>query len=135
MERFSSLIGLLVFMGIAYAFSTDRKAIRARTVLWGVALQFLLALFVLKTNLGQLVFSWLGAQVTRILDLSSVGSEFVFGGLGAKGAGPPGIGFVLAFRVLPTIIFVAATFAVLYHLGIMQVIVALVARVMSRLMG
>ena len=135
MERLYSLAGLLVFMGIAYAFSTDRRAIRRRTVLWGVALQFLLALFVLKTQVGQDLFGWLGAKVTRVLALSYVGSEFVFGKLGANGPGPEGIGFIFAFRVLPTILFVAATFAVLYHLGIMQVIVQAAAWVMSRLMG
>jgi len=135
MERLYSLLGLLVFMGIAYALSTDRKAIKGRTVLWGVSLQFLLALFVLKTQLGQDVFSWLGAKVTRVLALSYVGSEFLFGKLGANGPGPEGIGFIFAFRVLPTIIFVAATFAILYHLGIMQLIVQAAAWVMSRLMG
>ena len=135
MERLSSLVGLLVFMGIAYAFSTDRKAIRRRTVLWGLALQFVLALFVLKTQVGQDVFSWLGAKVTRVLALSYVGSEFVFGKLGANGPGPEGIGFIFAFQVLPTIIFVAATFAILYHLGVMQLIVKAAAWVMSRLMG
>jgi CNT family concentrative nucleoside transporter len=90
---------------------------------------------VLKTQVGQNLFSWLGAVVTRILALSYVGSEFVFGALGANGPGPQGIGFVFAFRVLPTILFVAATFAVLYHLGIMQAIVKVVAKIMTRLMG
>ena len=135
MERLYSLVGLVVFMGIAYALSTDRKAIQGRTVLWGVALQFLLALFVLKTQVGQDVFSWLGAKVTRVLALSYVGSEFLFGKLGANGPGPEGIGFIFAFRVLPTIVFVAATFAILYHLGIMQIVVQGAAWVMSRLMG
>jgi CNT family concentrative nucleoside transporter len=135
MERLFSLAGLLVFMGIAYALSTDRKAIRPKTVFGGLTLQFLLALFVLKTQIGQDLFIWLGAKITRVLALSYVGSEFLFGPLGAPGPGPVGIGFIFAFRVLPTIVFVAATFAILYHLGVMQVIVQLVARLMSRLMG
>src|SRR5258707_3409798 len=135
MERLFSLVGLVVFLGIAYAFSTDRKAISLRTVLWGLGLQFALALFVLRTQLGQDLFAWIGALVTRVLGLAFVGSEFVFGKLGAKGGGGSPIGFVFAFQVLPTIIFAAATFAVLYHLGVMQVVVKAFAVVMTRLMG
>ena len=78
----------------------------------------------LKTPIGQDLFAWLGAKITRVLDLSFVGSEFVFGAArAAKGGGGSPLGFVFAFQVLPTIIFVAATFAILYHLGVMQVIV------------
>jgi CNT family concentrative nucleoside transporter len=135
MERLFSLIGLVVFLGIAYAFSSDRKAISYRTVAWGLGLQFALALFVLRTPIGQDLFAWIGALVTRVLDLSFVGSEFVFGKLGAKGGGGSPLGFVFAFQVLPTIIFAAATFAVLYHLGVMQLVVKAFAQVMTRLMG
>ncbi len=135
MERLFSLFGLLVFLGIAYALSTDRKAIRLRTVAWGLGLQVLLALFVLKTQVGQELFAWVGAKITRVLELSFVGSSFVFGALGAKGGAGGPLGFVFAFQVLPTIIFVAATFAILYHLGVMQFIVGLVARGMTHLMG
>jgi len=134
MERVLSLFGLLVFMGIAWALSTNRRAIHLRTVFWGLTLQFLLALFVLKTPFGQDLFAWVGEKITRLLELSFVGSEFVFGKLGAKGGGHGEIGFVFAFQVLPTIIFVSAVFAVLYHLGVMQVIVGLFARLMTRLM-
>jgi CNT family concentrative nucleoside transporter len=144
MERLLSLFGLLVFLGIAWAFSTNRRAIRLRTILWGLGLQFALALFVLKTPFGRDLFSWVGTKVTRLLNLSFVGSEFVFGALGIQGGGKlemegaPGlakVGFVFAFQILPTIIFVAALFAILYHLGVMQVIVRAVARVMTQLMG
>src|SRR5512136_1583328 len=145
MERLFSLLGLLVFLGIAWALSTNRKAIRLRTILWGLGLQFALALFVLKVPIGQEVFSWVGSRITRLLNLSYVGSEFVFGALGIQGGGklPVGadgttaasMGFVFAFQILPTIIFVAAMFAILYHLGVMQVIVKAVAKVMTRLMG
>jgi CNT family concentrative nucleoside transporter len=135
MERLYSLIGLVLFLGIAYACSSDRKAIKARTVLWGLGLQFVLALFVLRTQWGQDLFTWIGALVTRVLALSFVGSEFVFGKLGARSGGDGPIGFVFAFQVLPTIVFAAATFAVLYHLGVMQVVVKAFAVVMARLMG
>ncbi|HKC13141.1 MAG TPA: nucleoside transporter C-terminal domain-containing protein [Vicinamibacteria bacterium] len=135
MERLYSLVGLVLFLGIAYACSSDRKAIKARTVLWGLGLQFVLALFVLRTQVGQDLFTWIGALVTRVLGLSFVGSEFVFGKLGSKGEANQPVGFIFAFQVLPTIIFAAATFAVLYHLGVMQVVVKAFAVVMTRLMG
>jgi CNT family concentrative nucleoside transporter len=146
MERLLSLVGLLVFLGIAWALSTNRRAIRLRTILWGLGLQFVLALFVLRVPVGQQLFSWVGAKVTRLLSLSFVGSEFMFGALGMPGGGQlpvkageatgtAAVGFIFAFQVLPTIIFVAAIFAVLYHLGVMQVIVQAAAKVMTRLMG
>ncbi len=119
MERLLSLFGIVVFLGIAYAFSTDRKAISLRTLLWGLGLQLALGLFVLRTQVGQDLFAWIGAVVTRVLALSFKGSEFVFGQLGAKQGGGGPVGFVFAFQVLPTIVFAAATFAVLYHLGVM----------------
>jgi CNT family concentrative nucleoside transporter len=146
MERLMSLVGLLVFLGIAWALSTNRRAIRLRTILWGLGLQFALAVFVLKTPVGQQVFSWVGGKVTRLLNLSFVGSDFVFGALGVQGGGQvpvkvgdasgvASLGFFFAFQILPTIIFVAALFAILCLLGIMQLIVKAVAKVMTRLMG
>jgi len=134
MERLLSLVGLAVIMGIAYLLSTNRRAIRGKTVFWGLTLQLVFALFVLKTTVGQTVFAWLGAKINRLLRFSFVGSEFVFGKLGRPGGGDS-IGFVFAFQVLPTIIFIAALFAILYYLGVMQVVVRLFAQVMTRLMG
>jgi concentrative nucleoside transporter, CNT family len=135
MERLLSLVGLVVILGIAYLFSTDRKAIRGKTVVWGLVLQLLFALFVLKTSVGQLVFAWLGAKINRLLQFSFVGSEFVFGKLGMPGGGGDNIGFIFAFQVLPTIVFIAALFAILYYMGVMQIVVKLFAQVMTRLMG
>ncbi|PYQ40769.1 MAG: NupC/NupG family nucleoside CNT transporter [Acidobacteria bacterium] len=133
MERLLSIVGLLAILAGAWASSTNRRAVRASTVGWGLALQFALALFVLKVPIGQRIFAWLGEKISALLALSFKGSEFVFGPLGKQGGGS--IGFVFAFQVLPTIIFVAALFAILYYLGVMQVIVTLFARVMTRLMG
>jgi CNT family concentrative nucleoside transporter len=133
MERALSLVGLVVIMGIAYALSTNRAAIRWKTVAWGVGLQFALALFVLKTAFGQALFAWIGDKINHVLAFSFVGSEFVFGKMGARGGA--GTGFVFAFQVLPTIIFIAALFAILYYLGVMQLIVKAFAVVMTRLMG
>jgi CNT family concentrative nucleoside transporter len=135
MERLLSLVGLVVILGIAYLFSTDRKAIRGKTVAWGLALQLLFALFVLKTTIGQTVFAWVGDKINRLLQFSFVGSQFLFGKLGLPGGGGDNIGFIFAFQVLPTIVFIAALFAILYYLGVMQVIVKLFAQVMTRLMG
>ena len=146
MERLFSLFGMVVILAIAWALSTDRKAIRGRTVAWGLGLQLVLALFVLKTPIGQEVFSWVGAKITRVLNLSYVGSDFVFGPLGIQGGGQLPVkvgdltgtaaqGFIFAFQILSTIIFVAAMFAILYHLGVMQLIVRAVAKLMTRLMG
>src|SRR5262245_45722015 len=134
MERMLSLVGLVVIMGIAYACSTNRKAIRPKTIVWGLVLQFALALFVLKTQAGRDLFAWLGAKVNRLLEFSFAGSQVVFGPiLGTKGGGS--LGFIFGFQVLPTIIFIAALFAILYHLGVMQVVVKAFAKVMTALMG
>lgn len=133
MQRLLPLVGLFVILGIAYACSTDRKAVRVKTVAWGLGLQLALALFVLKTRFGQWLFGYMGDKIKILLDYSFAGSEMVFGGLGVKGGGS--FGFIFAFQVLPTIIFIAALFAILYYLGVMQVIVKAFARVMTAVMG
>ena len=133
MARLLPLVGMTLMMAIAYAFSTDRKAVRIKTVLWGLGLQFALALFILKTSVGQNLFSYIGEKIRRLLEFSYAGSQMVFGGLGVKGGGS--FGMIFAFQVLPTIIFIAALFAILYHLGVMQVIVKAFAKVMTSLMG
>ncbi len=133
MQRLLPLVGLVAIMGIAYAMSTNRRAVRLKTVAWGLGLQLALALFVLRTNIGQAVFSYVGDRIKELLEFSFKGSEMVFGGLGVKGGGS--FGFIFAFQVLPTIIFIAALFAILYHLGVMQVVVKAFAKVMTALMG
>jgi len=117
-------------VGLAYLFSTNRKAIRARTVAWGLALQIIFAFLVLRVEFGRRVFGWLGDLITRFLGYSYAGSTFLFGDLGK-----PGQPVYIAFKVLPTIIFVAAFFAILYHYGIMQFIIRQMARVMMKFMG
>ena len=110
----------------------DRKAIRGKTILVGLTLQFIFALLILRVGYGERVMTAAGNVVNRLLSYSFVGSEFIFGGLGAKYSK---YGVIFAFQVLPTIIFIAAFFAILYHFGVMQVIIKLFARVMMRLMG
>jgi CNT family concentrative nucleoside transporter len=139
------IFGALVILGIAYAFSTNRRAINWKTVAWGVSLQVVFAIIVLKTSVGQQVFTTLGDLITRLLGFSAVGAAFVFGPLGSgtvwgrvmTGAlGPDGAQYatIFAFQVLPTIIFIAALFAILYYFGVMQLIVRLFAFVMHRIM-
>jgi CNT family concentrative nucleoside transporter len=130
--RFTGVLGLATMLALAYAFSTDRRAIRLKTVLWGLGLQIAFAFFVLRYDVGRALFERAGAAVNRLLDFSYVGSEFVIGKIGAKGSE---LGFSFAFQVLPTIIFIAAFFALLYHIGIMQLIIRVAAFVMSRFMG
>ena len=78
MERFTGLIGVVLILGIAYAMSNNRKAINYRTVGVGLALQFGLAVFILKTTIGQTIFNWLGKAVQKTLSFSDQGAEFVF---------------------------------------------------------
>jgi CNT family concentrative nucleoside transporter len=132
MGRFTGILGLLTMLGLAYAFSTNRRAIRPKTVAWGLGLQIVFAIFVLKVDAGRNLFQAAGNAVNRLLSYSFEGSKFVFGELGKQGSS---LGFYFAFQVLPTIIFIAAFFAVLYHVGVMQFIIKQVAKVMTRFMG
>jgi CNT family concentrative nucleoside transporter len=146
MERFIGVLGLLTMLGLAYAFSTNRKAIQARTVAWGLGLQIGFAFLVLKWEKGREVFQAAGHGVEWLLQFAFAGSQFVFGPLGAQTSAakpspvmirdvPPEQVFFFAFTVLPTIIFIAAFFAILYYFGVMQFIIKLAAQVMTRLMG
>jgi concentrative nucleoside transporter, CNT family len=132
MGRFTGILGLLTMLALAVAFSTNRRAIRIKTVAWGLGLQITFAIFVLRLDIGRLIFQKAGDAVNRLLSYSFAGSQFVFGELGKQGSQ---LGFYFAFQVLPTIIFIAAFFAVLYHYGVMQFIIKQAARVMTRVMG
>src|SRR5512142_1128467 len=132
MGRFVGVLGLAVMMGLAYLFSTNRRAIRVKTVLWGLSLQFAFAVIVLRLAWGRHVLQQAGEVVNTVLGYSFAGSSFVFGELGARGGR---LGMVFAFQVLTTIIFVSALFAVLYYFGVMQFVIRQVAKVMTRLMG
>src|SRR6201981_4101165 len=131
MGHFRGILGLLTMLALAYVFSTNRKAIRLKTVAWGLGLQIAFAIFVLRVPAGQKAFQVAKEGVTRLLGYSYAGSYFVFGDLAKPGSQ---LGY-FAFGVLPTVIFIAAFFAVLYHLGIMQIIIRIFAWVMTRVMG
>jgi len=140
------LFGAAVILGIAVACSTNRRAIRWSTVAWGLGLQIVFAVLVLKTPAGEKVFTVAGDYIKKLLGFSVVGSSFVFGALGDStvwgrvmvGAlGPDGAqaANLFAFQVLPTIIFIAALFAILYYYGVMQMVVRVFAVLMHRVMG
>ena len=127
MERLISLLGLGVFIGIAFALSNNRKAVRWKPVLWGIALQLLFALFILRTPIGLNLFKSLGNGVTAFLDFSDVGAEFVFGANFRD--------FFVAFKILPTIVFFSAMIGALYHYGLLQRLIGALAKIMVKFMG
>ncbi|MBI1849989.1 MAG: NupC/NupG family nucleoside CNT transporter [Planctomycetes bacterium] len=136
---------MVMILMIAYLLSNNRRAIDVRTVAWGLSLQVLFALVVLKTDVGQATFGWIGDKIKGLLAFAGEGAAFVFGPLGdgrvltdvmSKVLGQDGAryGFIFAFQVLPTIIFIAALFAILYYFGVMQIVVRLFAMAMRRVM-
>jgi len=131
-SRLTGIFGLILILGIGIAFSRNRRAISWRVVAWGVGLQLFFAIFVLRVKQGRDLFGWLGATVTKILSFSYAGSEFVFGEIGKQHSS---IGVVFAFQIMPAIIFVSALFAIMYYLGIMQVVVKAFAIAMNKIMG
>ncbi|MBL8754246.1 MAG: NupC/NupG family nucleoside CNT transporter [Planctomycetes bacterium] len=140
MLKLVSLGGIVVMLGLCYAFSVNRRAINWRLVGVGLLLQALLGFTFLYWTEGNRALQWFGGKVGAFLDFSLKGSEFVFGALtdigGVDQAIPgDGNGFIFACRVLPTLIFFSSFMAVLYHFGVMQLIVRGMARVMVRLMG
>lgn len=130
--RFVGILGILAILGIAYLLSTDRKAIKPRLVAWGLGIQMGLALFILKTDIGQLIFKGLGDIVSQILHYSDDGSSFIFGRLVTD---MDAFGFIFAFKVLPAIIFVGALMNIAYYLGVMQFVVSIVAKLMVKTLG
>ena len=128
MARFTGVLGLLTMLLLAWIFSTNRRAIRWRTVFWGLGLQIVFAVLVLEWTFGHNVLATVGAAITRMLDYSYAGSEMVFGELGKKHSS---FGLIFATQVAPTIIFISALFAVLYHIGVMQLVISFFARLMQ----
>lgn len=126
MERLISLLGLFVFIGIAYALSVKRAAINWRTLLWGVALQISIGILILRLPIGYQFFQLLGNGIGYFLNFSDVGAEFVFG--------PDFADHFIAFKVMPTIIFFSAFITILYHYGILQRVVQWLSVVMVKTM-
>ncbi|MFQ5750463.1 MAG: NupC/NupG family nucleoside CNT transporter [bacterium] len=155
MERLISVGGCFVLLGIAWLLSNNKRQINYRVVLWGLLLQLIFAVIILKTTPGQALFFYAKAAITKLLSFTDAGASFLFGSLyrgdpdivkAIGGSGPyqimdPGsgqfvnIGIIFAIHVLPTIIFFASLMSILYHLGIMQKVVNAVAWVMAKFMG
>jgi CNT family concentrative nucleoside transporter len=132
MEKFTGLLGLVTIVAVAYLMSNNRRAIKPRVILWGLGLQFGFAFLVLKTPAAR-AFVVASNGVNHLLEYAAAGSTFVFGDkLGVKN---DQFGVVFAFQVLPIVIFIASLFAILYYLGVMQVVVKAMAVVMQRVMG
>jgi CNT family concentrative nucleoside transporter len=129
LARFTGLLGLITFLGLAYAFSTNRRAIRWRTVAWGLGLQIIFAFLVIKWSLGQRILSSVSSVITGLLGHSADGSSLVFGRMGTPGDPLA----TLAFAVLPPSSRLPS--AIMYHIGLMQQIIKAVAWIMQRTMG
>ena len=140
MERFTGILGILTILGLAYLMSNNRKAINYRLVISGVALQLTIALLVLKVPLITNFFAMLGRGMGKIEQFATQGASFVYGGImidthdgASKSFGAPHT-FVFAFSVTATIIFVCVLVAILYHIGFMQKVISVIARVMNFIM-
>lgn len=128
------LLGIVVLLGIAVAMSNNRKRINLRIVGWGLGLQLIFALFILKTPIGKPLFGFLDKAISKLISFSDAGGDFLFTSF------VPNVGFHtalinFAFRALPTIIFFSALMSVLYHLGIIQFVVKWIAKAMQKTMG
>jgi CNT family concentrative nucleoside transporter len=127
-------------LGAAWLFSTNRRRIRWRTVAWGLSLQVVFAFFVLRFSFGQQAMAWAGDVVNHMLSATTAGTSILFGELGLPNSGAfggliaPHSGAIFAIQVLPTIIFISAFFAVMYHIGLMQQIIRAFAWVMLKTM-
>jgi CNT family concentrative nucleoside transporter len=130
MGRYTGFLGLVVILAFAWLCSSHKRSIRLRTVAWGLGLQFAFALLVLKTPFSQ-VLRAISTGVAALFGYANVGSAFVFGKL----ADSDSMGVIFAFQVLPIIIFIASFFAILYYLGIMQVVVRAMAVAMQKTMA
>jgi CNT family concentrative nucleoside transporter len=138
MEKYTGIIGIFLILGIAFLLSNNRKAINYRLVFSGLGIQFLLALFILKTQIGSDLFSYVGKKIEGLLMLADKGGEFVFGGLIKPDLLRPIFGdqysFLFMFKIMPTIIFVAVLVSMAYHVGLMQIVVSFIAKIVHRLM-
>lgn len=133
MERLIGILGYLVLFGILILLCNNRRKISLRTVAGGVLLQFLLGFLLLKWQAGADAMQFISGKVAGFLNLTDNGTTFLFGNL-VKPELMETVGFQFAFKVLPVIIFFSAFMAVLYYLGVMQIVVKVFAWVMSRLM-
>ena len=128
------LIGMILLLGIAFILSNNRRKINYRIIGWGLSLQFIFGILILKTPLGKPLFGFFDKVITKLISFSDAGGDFLFKSF------VPDVGFHVglinfAFRALPTIIFFSGLMAVMYHLGIIQFVVKWIAKGMQKTMG
>lgn len=131
MERVISFFGLAFMILVAYLLSSDKKKINWKTVLSGLGLQIFLGLIILKSSFGKNFFEYARSFFSGILSYTNEGSRFIFGSFTQIDK----FGFIFFVQVLPTILFMSALMAILYHLGVMQIVIRLMAKVMVKIMG
>lgn len=155
LQKITGFFGIFILLGLAWLLSNNKKKINFRIVIWGLLLQLIFAILILKTGPGQTVFLYARAFITKLLSFTDAGASFLFGNLylgdpgivKELGKGLPlqlwdsgaqkfvDIGIIFAFHILPTIIFFASLMGILYHFGIMQRIVQFMAWIMTKTMG
>ena len=128
------ILGIIVLLGIAFIMSNNRNNINYRIVFWGMGLQIIFALFILKTPIGKPLFGFFDKVISKLISFSDAGGDFLFRSFISD------VGFHVAlvnfaFRALPTIIFFSSLMAVLYHFGIIQFIIKWIAKAMQKTMG
>ncbi|RZQ55077.1 NupC/NupG family nucleoside CNT transporter [Pseudoalteromonas phenolica] len=131
MTTIMSLVGMMALLGIAFAASTDRKAINLRTVGVAFALQLFIGGFVLFSEAGRNILDQLSSKVSAVIGYAGDGIEFLFGSLAKSDSN---IGFIFAIQVLPVIVFFSALVAVLYHLGIMTWVIKILGGGLQKLL-
>jgi len=124
--RIISFIGIAVFIFFAWTLSENRKKVNFMTVIYGLGLQFVFAIFILNTPPGAIIFNFLNKGFSKMIDFTNKGSDFVFGGLLKE--------WSFALSILPTIIFFSSFFAVLYYFGILQFFVRIFAWMLSKIL-
>ena len=134
MDRFTGVLGLIAILGVAFLFSENKKKINWRLIITGLVLQVLFALFVLKTSIGQEIFNGFNGVIMKLLSFTSEGTNFLFGPL-SDGSGAIPAGSVFVFNVLPTMIFFSSLMSILYHLGIMQIIIKVISKGLAKILG
>ncbi|WP_116127353.1 NupC/NupG family nucleoside CNT transporter [Lewinella sp. IMCC34183] len=131
-DLFRTVLGMSVMLGVCYAFSANRRAIDWKLVGIGIAMQFVLAILILKVQGVSTVFDYIAAGFRKTLEFTAAGAEFLFGSIVTN---LDSFGYIFAFQVLPTIVFFSALSAILYYLGILQKVVYGLAWLLSKAMG
>jgi len=134
MDKLTGFLGIIILLSIAFILSNNRSKINIRILIWGLGLQWIFAIFILKTPFGKPIFGFFDKAVNKLISFSDAGGNFLFESF------VPNVGFHVglinfAFRALPTIIFFSSLMAILYHFGVVQIIIKWFARIMQKTMG